>query len=161
MEPRCTFGTELRIYLLLKLKSVALLMKVCCRNRTNFGKVTLFFQLLVPLTDYCISCRFCYLKLRCNFLCTHISLRHSLTHLYLIVVTNYLLCSCNFPPISIFEICQYISRYIFVIYFNTFAGINSLLVNQLPYLSIHLPYQFSLDPCPYIPSFCFIDKGTR
>ena len=33
-------------------------------------------------------------------------------------------------------------------------------LDQLPCLSIHLPYQFSLDPCPYIPSFCFMDKGT-
>lgn len=34
------------------------------------------------------------------------------------------------------------------------------MVSLMPYLSIHLPYQFSLDPCPYIPSFCFMDKGT-
>ena len=27
-------------------------------------------------------------------------------------------------------------------------------------ISIHLPYQFSLDQCPDIPSFCFMDKGT-
>lgn len=39
---------------------------------------------------------------------------------------------CNISPISIFEICQYISRYIFIIYLNTFAGINSLLVLLLP-----------------------------
>lgn len=67
---------------------------------------------------------------------------------------------------NVFLLSQYLKfvnislRYIFEIYLNTFDGINSLLINQLPCLSIHLPYQFSLDPCPYIPSFCFMDKGT-
>ena len=72
----------------------------------------------------------------------------------------------NFEDKELYLLSQYLKfvntslRYIFDIYLNTFAGINSLLINHLPCLSIHLPYQFSLDPCPYIPSFCFMDKGT-
>ena len=64
------------------------------------------------------------------------------------------------PPISKFEICQYISRYIFKIYINTHIGYQFIVNKSFACLSIHLPYQFSLDLCPYIPSFCFMDKGT-
>ena len=65
-------------------------------------------------------------------------------------------------PISKFEICQYISRYIlFCILISLWISISNKfsLIFCLPY-----PYTYPISSrwihCPYIPSFCFMDKGT-
>ena len=69
--------------------------------------------------------------------------------------------SDKYTPISIFEICQYISPIYFCFYIQYLMVwiIYSSFWFIFWCISIRLPYQFSLDHRPYIPSFCFIDKG--